>query len=364
MIKKTIKTILSKLGRYIPFISKMEYSDAENILQQYSPKPKGRIYSKNKVDIKYNLQIIIPVYNREKYIKDCVDSVLSQKASYKILISIVDDGSTDRTHEIISNISNLNLINSGKIIEIISQNNTGYSGARNAALKEIKGDYVLFLDSDDLLADNAVKNMLDAAYLWDADILQGGVAYFDEQNRIEDTASRNGIWIDNYEVFSGLVCGKLYKHKVLENFRFPEGYWFEDTPISFIIAAMPFRFATIKDIVYNYRINPEGISAVSVNSKKSVDSYWITEECLKEFPVFNLKYDQRAYEYVLRQSIMNEMRSRKRPARIREAEFILTNKILENYFKNNQTQNFQMRAIEKALRKKQFIKFELLTLNK
>ena len=361
MVKKLLKKTLSYLGKFVPLTSSMKINDAENLLQQYSPKPKGKVFSKNKVNIEYNLHIIIPVYNGEKYIKECINSVLSQKSSYKIFITVVNDGSTDNTAKILSNLCSTNIV---KQIEVISQSNLGYSGARNAALREIKGEYVLFLDSDDLLADNAVKNMLDAAYLWDADILQGGVVSFDDKNRRESIASRDGIWADNFEVFSGLVCGKLYKYNVLENFRFPEGYWFEDTPISFIIAAMPFRFATIKDIVYYYRINPEGISAVSVNGKKSIDSYWITEECLEEFPVFNLKYDQRAYEYVLKQSIMNEMRSRKRPVRIREAEFILTNKILENYFKDYQTQDFQMKTIEKALRKKQFIKFELLTLSK
>lgn len=79
---------------------------------------------------------------------------------------------------------------------------------------------------------------------------------------------KEGVLNDNQGVFSGYPWGKLYKYNVMEHFQFPEGFWFEDTPLSFMIAAMPYRCAAIKDIVYGYRFNPQGITATARKKKE------------------------------------------------------------------------------------------------
>ena len=93
---------------------------------------------------------------------------------------------------------------------------------------------------------------------------------------------------------------------------------------------------------------------------KSIDSYWITEQCLKEFPKFKVHYDQKAYEYLLQQSIMNAWRIRKQKRKVRESEFVLITKLMDDYFKGFHTKNANMRKVENALRKKQFIRFEMI----
>lgn len=148
----------------------------------------------------------------------------------------------------------------------------------------------------------------------------------------------------------------------MEHFQFPEGFWFEDTPLSFMIAAMPYRCAAIKDIVYGYRFNPQGITATARKKKRAVESYWITEACLEEFPIFSLSYDQRAYEYLLRQSLQNEGRTRHQPYRIRKAQFVLTAELMERYFAGFKTRKPAMEWVEEALRKRQFVRFDLGTL--
>lgn len=91
------------------------------------------------------LSIIIPVYNSEKYIKRCIDSILSPtKFNYEIII--VDDGSTDATSELLASYSSL------PNVKIFSQINAGVSSARNLGLKHAQGDYIMFVDSDDFLA--------------------------------------------------------------------------------------------------------------------------------------------------------------------------------------------------------------------
>ena len=131
-----------------------------------------------------------------------------------------------------------------------------------------------------------------------------------------------------------------------------------------MIAALQYRCAAIRDIVYGYRQNPEGISATASKKKRSVESYWITEECLKEFPIFGLTYDQRAYEYLLQQSVMNAKRARHLPWGIRKAEFVLTMELMEKYFAGLKTEISEMKSIENALKKRQFIKFDMVTLGR
>lgn len=362
MLKTIMKEIISKIGYLIPIRSSMSNSVGKNNLLQYCPKPNGSCYTKNSISMEYDLQIIIPVYNAEKYIEQCIKSVILQATDrYKILATIINDGSTDHTGIILEKLSHLNY--KGINLEIIEQKNKGFSGARNAGLHNIKGRYITFLDSDDILIEGAMKRMLDAAYAWKADIVQGSWYTFCENNRNENLNPISGVAKDNKNNFSGYPWGKLYKYTVLEHFKFPDGYWFEDTPISFIIAAMPYKFAIIQELVYGYRINPNGITATALFKKKSLDSYWITEQCLEDLPKFGLTYDQRAYEYFLNQCIMNAGRIHLQPRKIRESVFVLTSELMSKYFAGFKTENTSLKQIEKSLLNKQFIKFEFLLLS-
>ncbi len=91
--------------------------------------------------LKIKVTVVVPTYNREKTIKRCIDSILAQtKPPFEIIV--VDDGSTDRTIEIVEKIDN-------NIIKIIKQNHRGAQAARNLGIINAKGDYIAFLDSDD-----------------------------------------------------------------------------------------------------------------------------------------------------------------------------------------------------------------------
>lgn len=358
-LKRIVKGQLRKLSSCFGTKSELTEAEARGILENFSSCPKGTCNSINKVDIKYDLQIVVPAYNAKKYIRECLESIMKQKTQYRVVVSCINDGSTDDTAVILSEIPR----KIGNIeLEVINQKNKGHSGARNAALKVLQGKYICFVDSDDVLPDNVIEKMLEAAYETDADILQGSWYTFSEGEKENHIVEREGILEDNRGVFSGYPWGKLFKYTVLEKFRFPEGYWFEDTPISLILAALPLRFVAIKEIVYGYRLNPKGITAKAIYNKKSVDSYWITEHCLKAFPRFFVEggYNQRAYEYLLRQSIMNYWRTKKQPRKVRESIFVLTSYLIEKYFPEKTTTDSVMREIEESLQKKQFLKYELL----
>lgn len=108
--------------------------------------------------------------------------------------------------------------------------------------------------------------------------------------------------------------------------------------------------------MYRYRINPNGITATSSGSPRSVETYYITELCLQEFPAFHVPYDMRAYEYFLRQCRMNWQRTQQRPRRVREAIFVLEARLQKQYFTGMKTQENQ--KLEEALENRQFDKFE------
>ena len=99
----------------------------------------------------YDLQIIIPAYNAEKYIENCLNSILSQKTQYTYVITVINDGSTDETSQILSKYLD------DEHVDIISQSNKGFSGARNRGLKNLVGHYLMFVDSDDWIAHRTVE---------------------------------------------------------------------------------------------------------------------------------------------------------------------------------------------------------------
>ena len=357
MLKKVIKYCVSRMGYLLPIKSKMSVKEARKLLNEFSSKPTGTCYTQNCIDLQYDLQIIIPAYNAEEFIKQCVESVLIQKSEYKILVVIINDGSTDLTSMILDKIKKDNELNENIQLEIINQSNKGFSGARNTGLKCLKGRYIMLLDSDDIIPENTIKTMMDHALKTNADIIQGSWYDFNgdiKKEHIVNAKSKN---------ISGYPWGKLYKYTIFEHFKFPEGYWFEDTPISFILTGLPLNIFLINDIIYGYRLNNNGITAKSLNSNKSIDSYWITELCLEEFSKFNLQYDQREYEYLLKQTLMTAGRICKQPWKVRESVFVLTSYLKNEYFDGFKTNDYKMMKLEKALEKKRFFQFELLKLH-
>ncbi len=110
------------------------------------------------------VSVIIPVYNREKYIEECLKTVLNQ--SYKNFeIIIVDDGSTDNSYNICENIAQTE-----SRIKLFKEDHKGVSNARNKALDNAQGEYVIFVDSDDVIHPELLKNLTDAMVHTNADI--------------------------------------------------------------------------------------------------------------------------------------------------------------------------------------------------
>lgn len=340
---------------HIPFPrSRANPVAAEERLNEFHRKPAGNCIRNNKVDIHYDLQIIVPAYNAENTIEECLDSALNQNTAYQYIITVINDGSNDATR------TKLDKYQDNSKVEIIHQENRGFSGARNRGLEVLKGTYIAFLDSDDKLPSYAIQDMIEIAFRTNADMVQGGWYEFGNGRSVYQVPGQGEIATDTADGFSGYPWGKVYKYTVLEKFQFPEGYWFEDTPISFLLEALPLRFVLTDKVVYEYRINPNGITQKAAYSPKSVDSYWITEQCLENLSKFGLAYDQRAYEYFIKQVVTNYLRTRKMPQVIKKSIFVLTANCYEKFFKDKYTvSEIEYKGLEKAIRRKSYIQYEL-----
>lgn len=276
----------------------------------------------------YDLHIIIPAYNVEKYISSCIESVLNQKTGYKYFVTIVNDGSMDRTGEILQKYT------SYPNIEIITQSNKGFSGARNTALSHIRGKYVTFLDSDDMLVDDAINSLMQAAYKYNADVVEGGFTVFYNNRTIYSFKHRlTGETPKWYGVLYGYPWGKVFKSELFENIHFPEKYWFEDSIVSMIIYPKCHEIVTIKDVVYRYRRNYKGISQTSKGNPKVLDSFWITERLMKDRAEMGLTNDDNMNEFILDQFKLNFKRIHTlRNEDIDKANFVLSVALFEKYF--------------------------------
>lgn len=177
------------------------------------------------------ISVIVPVYNVEKYLERCIDSIIKQ--TYKNLqIIIVDDGSIDNSSLICDK-----YVLKDERIKVIHKKNGGLSDARNAGLKIASGKFYAFIDSDDFITDNTIEIMYKAIIQTNSDIaICNMLRFYDDGNTSEFycPCTKMTIYKDN-ERFQTLnqpsVCNKLFKAELFQNISFPYGKFYEDTYI-------------------------------------------------------------------------------------------------------------------------------------
>ncbi len=161
-----------------------------------------KLYEKPAVGFSTKVSVIVPVYNTEKYIKDCLNSITRQSLQ-DIEIICINDGSTDNSLEVIQEIAKNDLR-----IKIFSQVNKGPSITRNFGLSVAKGEYVLFVDSDDMLELNAIKYLYSEAKLNNLDILYfDAKAVFETEQLEKEKAAYKTYYIRSQD-YSSVYTGK------------------------------------------------------------------------------------------------------------------------------------------------------------
>ena len=178
------------------------------------------------------ISVIVPVYNVEQYLERCVDSIINQ--TYKNLeIILVNDGSTDNSGQLCDE-----LAKKDSRIRVIHKENGGVSEARNFGVKEISGEYVIFIDSDDYINKRMINVLYSQIKLEEADVSVCGVMNVYENNHIPQARNINEYLILNNEGFlseylkgeriPGGIWNKLIKSSIAKSIDFPVGLIYED----------------------------------------------------------------------------------------------------------------------------------------
>lgn len=310
------------------YVSEIKPSDAFRYISNIREKPTSNPETVTlEMDEKIDLSIIVPAYNVEEYIDDCIKSIKNQVTKSSIEIIIVNDGSTDSTDDIIKRIDD------ERIIYII-QENKGLSAARNAGLNHATGRYVLFVDSDDILETSSIDMLMNEAANNNADIVVGGYYTFSNDNDKQYfVGERKEIENDPARAVQnmGFAWGKVCRRELFHHLRFPEGAWYEDTIICNVLYRMCKTMIVIDKPVCGYRINPKGISKTAGNSVKALDHLWVLFDAIEQAHNNHLEDDDVAYA-LAKGHLSNLMyhRLRKLDDKIKENAFVTACCLLDN----------------------------------
>lgn len=169
--------------------------------------------------MKIKVSVIIPVYNTEDYLKECIESLVNQTLR-EIEILIVNDGSTDSSLEIMKEFKN----KYPNIIKIFDKVNGGQASARNYALPFAQGEYLGFVDSDDWVDSTMYEEMYEKAEKEDADIVICDIVDHFPDRTVCYPSSR----FENKFKVTPSACNKLFKRSLVKEDVFPVGLWYED----------------------------------------------------------------------------------------------------------------------------------------
>lgn len=203
-----------------------------------------------------SVSIIVPIYNVEPYLRQCVDSILGQTFRDFELI-LVDDGSPDGCPAICDEYAEKD-----PRVRVIHKENGGLSSARNAGLDIAQGEYIAFVDSDDWVQPGYLERLLDAIQNNGADMAMCGVEKFwPEESRAEQFPLSNQILAYGESVsllvssawYHAVAWNKLYSKRLFDKLRFPDGYLHEDEAIFHHIIHQCNQVAMIEDVLYHYR---------------------------------------------------------------------------------------------------------------
>lgn len=260
------------------------------------------------------LSIIVPIYKVEQYLVKCVESLLNQDLlpkEYEIIL--VDDGSPDRCGEICEDYAS-----HFDQIKVFHRGNGGLSAARNSGIDIAQGKYIQFVDSDDYLEPNVLKTLVDKMEANTLDILRFNYQNVNEKYEVFEPNKVSKPYVDYRDV----VCNGLtflterlgygcyawqfmIKHELLENCRFKEGIYFEDTDWTPRLLMKAKRVTSTNLMTYNYLLR-EGSITQSVDEKKKrkvLDDKFLLLNSMKE--QMQMVDDKRWFEGMISQTALS-----------------------------------------------------------
>ncbi|MDN3021497.1 glycosyltransferase [Streptomyces sp. S.PB5] len=219
---------------------------------------------------RFELAVVVPCYNVAKYLDDCLASLAAQRGFDAIQVILVNDGATDETPQMLERFSRFYAN-----VTVIHQANGGLGNARNTGLDQVVAPYVTFLDSDDILGEDALAAMVEAARRDGSEVVMGDLVNFPDRpyGPWKDYFGKGDRLIEDFAeipdmIFSGSACNKLFSTALLRRLgvRFGEGVHFEDAWLTLPALLRANAISLVDRPVYWYRGRPDGSSIM--------DSLW------------------------------------------------------------------------------------------
>lgn len=225
------------------------------------------------------ISIIIPIYNVKDYVKDCIDSILNQTyKDYEVIL--VDDCGRDDSVAIAEN-----MLKEGQVNYMVlhHDHNRGLSAARNTGFAKAKGEYVLFVDSDDSISNDCLEKLVTIAGKTEADVTVGDINVIGNDENIPLLSDKlPEMYSSSDEILTSYMNGdwymmawnKLLRREFIEknHILFVDGLVHEDNPWSFEVACKAERMAFVKDKTYNYLVRENSLQT-DKNFTKHYNAY-------------------------------------------------------------------------------------------
>lgn len=286
--------------------------------------------------MKFLISVIIPVYNVEAYISECLDSIIKQSIGLRnVEVLIINDGSTDGSVKIIENY--LNKYQSLKVVNL--KRNCGTGIARNIGLQHANGEYIAFIDADDYISLNTFEHVISCFHQTSCDIVlyeydyvsPSGKKYprnpsanlFEEDCLISDIKDFPEI------IFATSVCNKVFKKSLLNDLKFTESRM-EDVRISTLTTFKATSIYVTNQCKYYYRKR-------EAKRKSKTDSYYIDKQNYLDHLQVNYELENLKFEYPQFKNLITLFNARSIPP-------FLYNMLMRRVFKFNEMKEFFYKA--------------------
>lgn len=304
---------------------------------------------------KYDISVLIPLYNAENHIRRCIDSIIKQTTQYSYEIIIIDDGSVDNTNKILKQYEK-----QYENVKVFRQANKGISVARNIAMSKAQGKYISFVDSDDYLAEGFIETTLQKAYTEHLEYVKvkHSKVYNDQNQIIERDKQIKSIYdLDGY------VWGAIIEKKILKDISFPEQYWFEDMITKLLIFPRINKWALIHGVYYHYVIHNDSATKTQgkIKNIKNLDQYFLAKNIIDIYKEIKIDINYKLYSVLLNEfGTVLMSRTRKLNFKTRKSIFILACKLIKEL--NVKEMDKEDRLLNKIFYSESFIAWNIFAI--
>lgn len=316
-----------------------------------------------------DLSLIVPVFNSEKFLAKCLDSLCNQKTNYKYEVICINDGSTDGSQQIIEQFQK-----KYNNVVVHFQQNGGISSARNKGIELSTGRYIGFIDNDDTVSKDYVQTLLDTANNTDADLIQCGYTEISlDGNLIRETCNKDLV-IENtdkkglFDNVQGYIWGGIVKAEMFPKVRFPMNFWYEDMLTRMLLMRLVKRYAIVGKNIYNKTVHDQNASKTLWKNKniKSIDQLWLARQFAEYASVeLMLPNDELLYNTLLAEwSQFLWGRTRRLPIKLQKSVFVVAAAYMQKMEEASiKTYTTQLKYVAESFRKKDFNKWWLTSLS-